>query len=114
MKLQTKMLYRRSKFMYKLSGIKDILGKLPDDMLIVMPVIDEDDANHIYGFRKIRTAGILVDDYETEDDKEVLCVNAAADDNDIADQVHFSGKEVSVKSILFGYSKYEKEKENED
>lgn len=90
----------------RVRDLKDIIDKLPDDMLIVMPVIDEDDANHIYGFRKIRTAGILVCD--SEDDKEVLCVNAAADDNDIADQVHFSGRDVGVKNVLFGYSKYDK------
>ena len=97
----------------RIKDLKDIINNLPDDMIVVMPVIDEDDANYIYGFRKVRTAGVLV--CEGEEDREALCLNAAADDHDIADQVHFSGKDVSVKDILFGNSKFDeilrKEKE---
>lgn len=90
--------------------LKKILNNLPDDMPIIIPVIDEDDSNHIYGFRYVRTAGELVCEYERE--PEVLCLNAAADRQDIADQVHFSGRDVSVKSILFGVSKYDKKEKN--
>lgn len=90
----------------KVKDLKNIINELPDDMLVVIPVIDEEDANHIYGFRKVRTAGVLVDEYEDESEKEVLCLNAAANEQDIADQVHFSGRDVSVKDILFGTSKY--------
>ena len=90
----------------KIKDLKNIIDKLPDDMLVVIPVIDEDDANHIYGFRKVRTAGILVDEYSDDSEKEVLCLNAAANEQDIADQVHFSGRDVGVKDILFGTSKY--------
>lgn len=90
----------------RVKDLKNIINDLPDDMIIVIPVIDEEDANHIYGFRKVRTAGVLVDEYEDESEKEVLCLNAAADEQDIADQVHFSGRDVSVKDILFGTSKY--------
>ena len=86
----------------KIKDLKNLIDKLPDDMLVIIPVIDEDDANHIYGFRKVRTAGILVDEYADKNEMEVLCLNAAADEQDIADQVHFSGKEVGVKEILFG------------
>ena len=39
--------------------LKKILNELPDDMPIIIPVIDEDDANYIYGFRYVRTAGRL-------------------------------------------------------
>ena len=38
--------------------LKKILNELPDDMPIIIPVIDEDDANHIYGFCR-RTADPL-------------------------------------------------------
>ena len=79
--------------------LKKILNELPDDM----PIINEDDANHIYGFRHVRTAGVLTS-YGEED---ACCLNAAADGLDIADQVHFSGIDVGVKSILFGVSKYD-------
>lgn len=92
----------------RIKDLKNMINELPDEMIVVIPVIDEEDANHIYGFRKVRTAGILVCD--GEDDREALCLNAAADEQDIADQVHFSGKDVSVKDILFGTSKYEGEK----
>ena len=66
--------------------LKKILNDLPDDMPIIIPVIDEDDANHIYGFRYVRTAGELV--CEGEQEPEALCLNAAADGQDIADQIH--------------------------
>lgn len=85
--------------------LKKILDKLPDDLPIVIPVIDEDDANHISGFRYVRTAGELISEGERE--PEVLCLNAAADGHDIADQVYFSGRDVGVKSVLFGTSKFE-------
>lgn len=89
--------------------LKKILNELPDDMPIIIPVIDEDNANHIYGFRYVRTAGELTCEYEQ--DQSVLCLNAAAYGQDIADQIHFSGRDVGVKKILFGVSKYDK-KEN--
>lgn len=91
--------------------LKKILNELPDDMPVIIPVIDEDDVNRIYGFRYVRTAGTLV--CEGEQESEVLCLNAAAYEQDIADQIHFSGRDVGVKKILFGKSKYDK-KENEN
>lgn len=83
-------------------GLKTILEELPDEMPIVIPVIDEDDVNRIYGFRKVKTAGILECEFETENEKKVLCVNGASDGYDIADQVHFSGRDVSVITVLYG------------
>lgn len=94
----------------RVKDLKKILDGLSDEMIVVIPVIDEDDVNHIYGFRKVRTAGVLVDEYGAEDEREAICLNAAADEQDIADQVHFSGRDVSVKEVLFGTSKYEGEK----
>ena len=84
----------------RVKDLKHILEQLPDDMAVIIPVIDEEDANHIYGFRHVRTAGVLVS--EGERDREVLCLNASADMMDIADQVHLSGRDVGVKSVLFG------------
>lgn len=91
----------------RVKDLKNILDKLPEDMVVIIPVISGDDSNYISGFRKVRTAGILVCDSEKE--REVLCLNAAADGQDIADQVHFSGRDVSVKEVLFGTSKFNKE-----
>lgn len=87
----------------RVKDLKKILNELPDDMPIIIPVIDEDDANRIYGFRHVRTVGVLAS-YGEED---ACCLNSA-DGQDIADQVHFSGKDVGVKNILFGVSKYDK------
>ena len=89
----------------RVKDLKHILEQLPDDMAVIIPVIDEEDANHSYGFRHVRTAGVLI--FEGEQDREVLCLNAAADGQDIADQVYFSGRDVGVKEILFGVSKYD-------
>lgn len=89
----------------RVKDLKEIIKDLSDEMLIVIPVIDEDDANRIYGFRKVRTAGILNCEYE--EDQDTLCLNAAADGQDIADQVYFSGKDASVKEILYGESQFE-------
>ena len=93
----------------RVKDLKHILEQLPDDMAVIIPVIDEEDANYIYGFRHVRTAGILISD--GEQDREVLCLNAAADRQDIADQVYFSGRDVGVKNILFGVSKYDKKEQ---
>ena len=83
--------------------LKEVLNECPDNMPVIIPVIDEDDVNHIYGFRHIRTAGVLTS-YGEED---ACCLNSAADGYDIADQIHFSGNDVCVKSVLFGVSKYD-------
>ena len=83
----------------KVKDLKNILNGLPDDMLIIIPVIDTDDVNHIYGFVKAKTAGILECDYE--EDRKVLYLGSSFDKMDIADQISRSGKDVSVNEILY-------------
>ena len=92
-----------------IAELKRLTSDLPDNMPVVIPVIDEDNCNRIFGFRFVRTAGILSCD--GEEYRTVLCLNAAKE-QDIADQVYFSGKDVNVEKILFGYSKYDQGKEN--
>lgn len=89
----------------RVKDLKIILERLPDDMLVVIPVVDEEDVNQLYGFRKVRTAGIL--ECESEKDRKVVCLNGATNGMDIADQVKFSDRDVSVSMILYGYSKYD-------
>lgn len=84
--------------------LKMILKELPDEMFVVIPVIDEDDVNHLLGFRKVKTAGVLENENEAENEQKVLCVNGASDGYDIADQVYFSGRDVSVTTVLYGKS----------
>lgn len=92
--------------------LKKILNELPDDMPVIIPVSDEYDSNRIYGFRYVRTAGMLVCEYEQ--DQKVLCLNAAVDGQNIADQIRLSGIDVSVKKILFnGKLKRKKEIKND-
>lgn len=91
----------------QVKDLKKILNSLPDEMIVVVPVIDENDVNKIYGFRKVRTAGIL--GCEFEEHSTALCLNGATDGQDIADQVHFSECDVNVLDILYGCSSYEEE-----
>lgn len=91
----------------RVKDLKTILKKLPDDMLIIIPVVDENDVNNIDGFRRARTVGIIEDEYEDDRDRKVLCINGAANGADIADQVQFSGRDVSVTTVLYAYSKYD-------
>ena len=91
------------------ADLKSIVGDLPDEMLIVIPVVDEEDVNHIYGFRKVRTAGILECNYECEEESKVFCINGAANGMGIADQIRFSGKDVDTVTVLYGdFTKGEK------
>lgn len=90
----------------RIKDLKQLIEHLPDDMLVIIPVIDEESVDRIYAFRKVRTAGILESD--TEQDREALCLNAATSDYDIADQVHFYGGDVDAVRVLFG-----KEKKND-
>ena len=83
----------------KVKDLKNILNGLPDDMPIIIPVIDEDDTNHIYGFCRVRTAGILECDYEK--DRKVLYLGSSVDKMDIANQISRSGRDVSVNEILY-------------
>lgn len=84
-----------------ISDLKNIITNLPDNMPVIIPVIDEENCDRLFGFRYVRTAGILF--CEGEQDEKVLCLNAAHN-QDIADQVHFSGKDCSVEKILYGKS----------
>lgn len=92
----------------RIKDLKSILNRLPDSMPVVVPVIDEDNVNQIFGFRYVRTAGVLTS--EGEKDREVLCLNAAVDEYDIADQVRFSGKDIDGVVVLFGVSNKKKQK----
>ena len=83
-----------------IDDLKKIISGLPGDMLVIIPVVDEDNVNSILGFRKTRTAGILTCD--REECSEVLCLNGASGDMDIAGQVDLSGLDIGVKEVLYG------------
>ena len=83
----------------RVKDLKKIISDLPDDMIVVVPVIDEYNVNKIYRFKKARTAGILTCDHELE--REALCINSADDGYDIFYQVISSLKDVTVHSVLY-------------
>ena len=61
----------------------------------------------------MRTAGILRDEYQAEEEREVLCLNGAADGKNIVDQV--ARRDVEVVKVLYGYfDRDEKERKNEE
>jgi len=91
--------------------LKDILTDLPDEMLVVIPVVDVDDVNDILAFRKVRTAGILRCEFEREN--EVFCLTGASNGYDIADQVDSSGKEISAVKVLYGKHENDEVKKDE-
>lgn len=87
----------------RVKDLKKILSCISDDAIVVIPVVDENDVNRIYGFRKVRTAGVL--HCESEEDSRAFCLNGAADGFDLADQIHKSGRDVDLVKILYGGNK---------
>lgn len=80
-----------------IKDLKNIIKNLPNNMPVIAPVISEDNSDQIFGFRFVRTAGIL--SCEFEEDDRVLYLNAA-NECDIADQVRH--RDVTCECILFG------------
>lgn len=80
--------------------LKDILKTLPDDMDVIIPVIDIDDVNDVKAFRHIRTAGVLEDIGE---EHPALCLNSAANGVDISTQIQQSHHSTTTtcKQVLF-------------
>ena len=80
------------------ADLKAILNSLSDDLPVVIPVIDERNANQIFGFRHVRTAGILHDEYEPTEPR-VLCINSAEYGVDISTQMQ--NKPIVCEKVLF-------------
>lgn len=78
--------------------LRECLEGLPDDMDVIIPIIDEEDANHIYAYRHVRTIGILEDPYEP---KPALCINAAAGGLDLSSQVGNHERSTKCTKVLF-------------
>lgn len=80
--------------------LKEILGMLDDKTPVIIPVIDEENCNHILAFRHVRTAGILECQYEREDERFALCLNAATDENDLYTQILKRKSDIICKEVL--------------
>lgn len=77
--------------------LKRILMDISDDTPVIIPVITEDDANNILGFRYVRTAGLLENDYEEKN--PALCLNTTNNDVSIKDQL--KSHDTICKKVLF-------------
>ena len=78
--------------------LRECLEGLPDDMDVIIPIIDEEDANHIYCYRHVRTIGILENFFEP---KPALCLNAAANGLDLHSQVGDNENSTKCTKVLF-------------
>ena len=79
--------------------LKEILNECPDDMPVIIPVIDIDDSNDIQAFRYVTTAGILYDDYMPKIEQRVICLNSSEDGAVIANQI--GSRDVVCERVLY-------------
>ena len=63
----------------RIKDLKKIIKNLPDDMVIVIPVINQLITNDILGFRLVRTAGVLEDKNEKESKVFIAAANKDAE-----------------------------------
>lgn len=75
--------------------LKNILENIPNDTPVIMPVITEDNADNILGFRYVRTAGILESEYE---DDQAFCLNSS---NEFSIQDQLKSHDTICKKVLF-------------
>lgn len=82
--------------------LKEIIKNIPDDMddlNVIIPVITEEDANRILVFRHVRTAGVLISDYE---ENPALCLNTVLYGLDISSQIERKNdSHVRCEKVLF-------------
>ena len=79
--------------------LKEILNECPDDMLVIIPVIDIDDSNDIQAFRYVTTVGILYDDYMPKIEQRVICLNSSEDGAVIVNQIR--SRDVVCERVLY-------------
>lgn len=79
--------------------LKEIMEELPDDMTVIIPITDEDNSNAIYGFRYVRTSGVLVEPFSGE---KSICLSPAAYGFNITNQLKTNGfDDIDVAALLF-------------
>lgn len=79
--------------------LKDMLDGLPDDMEVIVPITNEHDPNNLFGFNRIRTAGILKSPMEPD---MALCLAPSLGGLDIFSLVNNSKNVVAkVEKMLF-------------
>ena len=79
--------------------LKNMLDGLPDDMEVIVPITNEHNPNHVFGFNRIRTAGILKSPAEQD---MALCLAPSLGGLDIYSLVNNSKYVIAkVEEMLF-------------
>ena len=88
----------------KVKDLKAILSRIDEEnMDVIIPLLDSDDPKFIHGFRHVRTAGILSNEYEPN---LALCLSAPDDGMDMDSQLHYNGFETQCEKGLFQEEMY--------
>lgn len=84
----------------RVKDLRAILSKIEDEnMKVIIPVLDKEDDKYIHGFRHVRTAGILLNQYEQG---EALCLSAPGDGLDMESQLAYNSfSTTECKRVLF-------------
>lgn len=59
--------------------VKEALKDLPDDMQVIVPVVNPENLNEIYSFHFVRSIAVLHEEY----DEDVVCLAPTQDGHDI-------------------------------
>lgn len=78
--------------------LKQIVARLPDNIPVIIPVIAENDANYILGFKHVRTAGLLETRYE---DGPALRINSSENGLDMESQIQRYNGGVTCTRVMF-------------
>lgn len=90
---------KRNNINLTVGDLKDFLANVKNDMPVIIPVIDEDDSNHILGYRNVRTIGILQDNYGPPEDRTALCLCTSNGDLDISQMI--KRPDIVCKKVIF-------------
>lgn len=78
----------------RVKDLRAILSRIDDeDMNVIIPVLDTQDDKYIHGFRHVRAAGILANQYEPTD---ALCLSAPGGGLDMYSQLEYNSFEATT------------------
>lgn len=78
--------------------LRDCLEGLPDDMDVIVPVHDEDDANVIFGYRHVRTIGVLRSPRNPE---PAFCLASSANGADMYSLMELNAGDIECEKQMF-------------
>ena len=78
--------------------LKKILEDLPDDMMVIIPKVDLDDANKIEGFMYVRTVATLE---HPNEEAPALCLAASTGGADMYTLIDMMRGDTTVKKLYY-------------